>query len=207
MKSGRDVLVMDTQRSTDGDRAMRLREIIHYILFQYPDKRVSTRRLEKLVYAAELESIDRFGHRITDLDFIRDAFGPCSHELLRTAVGEFEHETFEVEGGEGRAFRRPERIEYLHLEEEAVEILDTVHREWGDRSPDALVDHSRSTDPYKDAEMYSSIDFDKYRSCSDALYRNPQLLKDLEEASAEIREGRGTRINTEEELDEFFESL
>ena len=207
MRIDRGVLAMDPDRSTEGDRGSRLRELIHYILSQYPDRRVSTRRLEKLVYVAELDSIDRFGHRLTDLDFIRDSFGPCSHELLRVAVGEFEHETFEVEGGEGRAFMTPDPIEYHHLDDEAVVVLDSVHRDWGARSPDALVDHARSTEPYKDAAMYSSIDFDKYKACSDALYRNPQLVKELEEASAEVEAGEGTRIGSDEELEDYLDSL
>jgi len=198
---------MEPEHATGMDRDERLKELVHYILSNYPDKRVSTRRLEKIVYVAELESIDRYGHRITDLDFIRHDYGPCSNELLRMAVGEFEHETFEFEGGEGRAFRKPKPVKYRLLEEKTIKIMDTVNGRWGKRSPNALVEYARSTDPYKDAELYAPIDFDKYKACSDALYRDPALARELEEAREEIREGKGTRVATEEELEDFFESM
>jgi uncharacterized phage-associated protein len=198
---------MEPEHTTGTDRGERLRELVHYILSNYPDKRVSTRRLEKIVYVAELESIDRYGHRITDLDFIRHDYGPCSNELLRMAVEEFEHETFEVEGGEGRAFRKPRPTEYRLLEEKTIKILDTVNGRWAKKSPNALVEYSRSTDPYKDANLYSPIDFEKYKACSDALYRNPDLKADLDQARKDIENGNCVVIKNEDELEDYFASM
>jgi uncharacterized phage-associated protein len=198
---------MSPESMTGEARGLRLRELIHYILSDFPDKRVSTRRLEKLVYVAELEAIDRFGHRLTDLKFIRDDYGPCSHELLRLAVEDFDFETFEFEGVEGRAFRKPSPMEYTLLDGETMDILRTIDSRWGQRSPDALVEYSRSTDPYKDAELYAPIDFDKYKACADALYRDPRLVANLEQARKDIERGDCVVINDDEGLDEYFDSM
>ncbi len=198
---------MSPERGMGEARGEWLRELVHYILSNYPDKKVSTRRLEKVVYVAELESIDRFGERLTDLDFIRDDFGPCSHELLRLAVEEFEHETFEYEGVEGRAFRKPKAIEYHVLDEQTIEVVDVIHRKWSKKSPDDLVEYSRSTDPYKDAKLKESIDFDKYKACSDALYRNPDLEAELDQSRKDIEDGNCVVINNDEELQDYFASM
>ena len=185
----------------------RLREIVHYILRSYPDKRVSTRQLEKLVYMAELEAIDRYGERLTDLRYIRDDFGPCSWELLRLSVDEFDHEEFAFGGGTGRAFRRPRARKYKLIDDRDRELIDSVVGTWRHRRPDDLVERTRGTPPYQEAELYHDIDLERYKRAADTLYRDPDLPRQLEEAREEIREGKGTRVSTRKELEEFLASM
>lgn len=138
------------------------RNVIMYLVFKSP-RYLSTSRLQKMAYLAELEFYREYGERLTGAEFYNHYYGPYSFDLEKVTV-EMEGDTIlmeiaETEKGEA-IFHRPdtERIN-IELSGREKSILDEVVNEWKFKPTQEIVQAAKSTTPFLSSRKGDKINF------------------------------------------------
>ena len=127
---------------------------------------LSTTRLMKLLYLAEVYHKELYGERLTDADFVSWDYGPFSVDVLRAeerllAAGLIDLDRCQTRGGHTASVPRPRvKIGGLRLSDSAGEVLRLVLLEWGKKDTDELVAFAKQTLPYVLAERREPLSFD-----------------------------------------------
>ncbi|MCD4841959.1 MAG: SocA family protein [Methanosarcinales archaeon] len=198
---------MDEQNKLDH----KIRDII--VFFTYNTKYLTEIRLNKLIYLAELYSIEKLGKRLLDIDFLSYRYGPYSPDIA--TIGEaisgeditIEYETTNT--GHNANFYRTtkDKMCVKHLTVEEFGVLDDIVRDFKFKSTSQIVDAAKNSEPYLKTSFEDVIDLDKYKRDMDAIYRNNELIDSVKQSMAEYSNGEGVLINSEEELHSYFDSL
>lgn len=189
----------------------KIRDIIVY--FTYNTKYLTEIRLNKLIYLAELYSIEKLGKRLLDIDFISYHYGPYSPDIA--TIGEAisgEDITIEYElantGHYANFYRTTqEKTCVKHLTVEEFGVLGDIVRDFKYGSTPQIVEAAKRSEPYLKTNFGDVIDLDKYKKDVDAIYRNNELINSVKQSMAEYSNGEGVLINSQEELDSYFDSL
>lgn len=198
---------MDEQTKIDH----KIRDII--VFFTYKTQYLTEIRLNKLIYLAELYSIEKLGKRLLDIDFFSYHYGPYSPDIA--TVGEAisgEDITIEYEPtntGYNATFYKTtqDKTCVKHITEKEFEVLDDIVRDFKYKSTPQIVDAAKNSEPYLETNFADVIDLDKYKKDMDAIYRNNELINSVKQSMAEYSNGEGVLINSKEELDSYFDSL
>jgi|GEM_PF-2261561 len=190
----------------------KLRDIIVY--FTFKTEYLTLIRLIKLIYIAEIYSIEKFGRRLTEVGFLNYRYGPWSSDIGSTGeiisgddiIIEFDR----TPQGHDASFFKPNVDEpAINLSEEDTSILDDVINEWGFKKTEEIIRFVKSTPLYKDSGFGELINFDEYiGECRSALVESDdKILLGVHEAIEEYKKGLGKTFETKDELLKHLQSL
>lgn len=126
---------------------------------------LSTRKLVKLVYLADVYHYQMFGKRLTDVHFKHYRYGAWSPEIEECVEelcdkGILTEEIVMTASGNPACVPKPAIAEtVIDLSEEGKEALNAVLRDWGDKSPDEVVKFTKSALPFINTPYDEEIDF------------------------------------------------
>lgn len=189
----------------------KLRDII--VFFTYTTEYLTEIRLVKLIYLAEIYAIEKFGERLTNIDFISHYYGPYSDEILSTGEAiageditiEYQETT---KGPYGSFFKTTkEKTCVEHLTKEELGVLKEIARKYKFKPTTKIVKDAKETEPYLKTEFGDAIDLDEYTKEMDLIYRNENLLTSVKQSMVEAQEGKGVLCTTSKDLEDYFDSL
>lgn len=188
----------------------KIRSIIDYFTYKMGGKYLSTRRLMKLYYTAELKSIEKLGRRLSSATFLNWNYGPWSPNVSLVADMS---DTVRVEAKEptdkypGKRYVPALEETEVNLSKKEMEILDEVIVEWKYKNTDTLVKKTKISAPFIWSEHGQKIDFEKLIECYKKTYGNKILLSSIKKSRREIAQDNIFSITSERELEAFVESL
>ncbi|CAD6494048.1 MAG: hypothetical protein LAKADJCE_00626 [Candidatus Argoarchaeum ethanivorans] len=190
----------------------KLRDIIVYFTFKM--KYLTLIRLIKLIYIAEIYSIEKFGRRLTEVDFLNYHYGPWSSEIDSTGeilsgddiLIEFDRTP---QGYDASFFKPNVDKTAINLSEEDISILDNVIKEWGLKKTGNIIRFVKSTPLYKNSGFGELINFDEYiEECRSVLVESDnKILSGVHEAIEEYKKGLGKTFETKDKLLKHLQSL
>ena len=142
----------------------RLQNIICYLAERL--KYLTEKRLHKLVYAAEIYYIEKFGERLTGIRYLNYHHGVYSpdisnaHACLDGVCLNIEEETTKT--GHPATFIKLVEGYPIELPTEMKDILDKVIADWEFESTDDLVEFTKSTLPWENSSFGKDLDLDEY---------------------------------------------
>jgi hypothetical protein len=136
----------------------------------------------KLAYLAELKAIEKWGRRLTQVDFKNWNYGPFSlgvQEFLESTGPEIRKEVKLLESGRTGQFFSPAKSKvHVSLTMAEIELLDEVLSFWRYRDNPALIRNSKQSPPFIWTSKGEDVPFDRY----------VDLVRELAEAeSSEFR--------------------
>ena len=190
----------------------KLRDIIVY--FTFKTDYLTEIRLTKLIYIAEIHSIEKFGRRLLGVDFLNYYYGPWSQEI--SFAGEIlsggdiliEFDTT-LHGYDASFFKPNVDKTTIDLSEEDVSILDGVLNDWGFKKTPEIIDYAKSTFPYKNSEFGELINFDEHieESISMIIENDDNIVSGTLDAIEEYKMGLGKTFETKKNLLNHLQSL
>ncbi len=157
------------------------------------------KKLQKLTYLAEIEYIEKYGERLSDLSFVHYYYGPFSADIMNIE-DEDENITL-INKNKGRyavkesSIINPEEVDKLDPEIEG--FLKEVLHKYMDKTGKDLEKIADSTEPFEEAEnLKDTIDLDGYAKYW-ALISDERFIKLVELKDAENikkKEQRNTGI-------------
>lgn len=203
--------MVHTER-TDKTVDKKLRDIIVYLTFK--TKYLTEIRLTKLIYIAEIYSIEKFCKRLSGINFLNYFYGPWSQEI--SSAGEMlsgsdiliEFDTTPY--GHDASFFKPNVDKTtICLSERDISILDDVLNDWGFKKTPEIIEYAKSTFPYKNSEFRELINFDEHieESISMTIENNDNIVCGTLDAIEEYNMGLGKTFKTKENLLNHLQSL
>ena len=177
----------------------KVRDVV--LFFAYKSNRpLSSKRIQKLAYLAELRAIEKWGRRLTQADFINYKHGPWSLEVALAAeeAPELQMSKEETPKGIGRFFSPAQnRAKILALDEEEIGLLNEVVTDWIRVDTDALVKAAKTSPPFIwTAKLRDPIPFDEYG----------KFVKSFKDAKAD-KLANVTVLDTKSAIESFVKSL
>lgn len=188
----------------------KIRSIITYFTYKLGGKYLSTRRLMKLYYMAELRSIEKHGRRLSKAKFWNWDYGPWSLDVVLVAdtVDGIKTELQEpTDKYSGKRYVPLYDKTKVFLNKEEMEILDKVLTHWKWKKTDKLVKETKSFAPFTWSSLGEEIPFDKLIECYDKTYRDKSLLASIKESRKEIAQNKITSIASEADIKAFINNL
>ena len=212
-----DEIVIDfadfpTHKELSARQAEKVKAVLIWIIFSHARTyRLTASRLMKLYYMAELRSIEKFGRRLSTVEFVNWHHGPWSQAVAMIADSvhpDYEMERVLTRDGHVAKFYRAAQAPQTetNLDKEETELLDQVIAEWKPRKTVDLITAAKETDPFVASNYGEVIDLDAYTKCWTEL-RSKTSQDEIERNLAEARAGRGKRFSTPQELRAYFKSL
>ena len=190
----------------------KLRDIIVYLTFKM--KYLTEIRLTKLIYIAEIYSIEKFGRRLSEINFLNYYYGPWSQEISfageMLSGGDILIEFDTTLYGYDASFFKPNVDKTtLHLFDEDVSILDDVLNDWGFKKTLEIIEYVKSTIPYKNSKFGELITFDEHieESISMTIENDDNIVSGTLDAIEEYNMGLGKTFETKENLLKHLQSL
>ena len=190
----------------------KLRDIIIY--FAFKTKYLTEIRLTKLIYIAEIHSIEKFGRRLSEVNFLNYYYGPWSQEI--SFAGEIisggdiliEFDTT-LHGYDASFFRPNVDKTTISLSDGDISILDDVLNAWGFKKTPEIIEYAKSTFPYKNSEFGELINFDDHieGSISMIVENDDNIVGGTLDAIEEYKMGLGKTFKTKENLLDHLQSL
>ena len=190
----------------------KLRDIIVY--FTFKTKYLTEIRLTKLIYIAEIYSIEKFGKRLSGVKFLNYFYGPWSQEIS-FAGGMLSGSDILIEfgttpSGHDASFFKPNVDKTtIRLCEGDISILDDVLNDWGFKKTPEIIEYAKSTSPYKNSEFGELINFDEHieESISMSIENDDNIVCGALDAIEEYKMGLGKTFETKENLLNYIQSL
>lgn len=190
----------------------KLRDIIVY--FTFKTKYLTEIRLTKLIYIAEIYSIEKFGERLSEINFLNYYYGPWSQEIS-FAGGMLSGDDVLIEfdttlhGYDASFFKPNVDKTTISLSEGDISILDDVLNDWGFKKTPEIIEYAKSTFPYKNSEFGELINFDKHieESISMIIENDDNIIGGTLDAIEEYKMGLGKTFKTKENLLNHLQSL
>ena len=139
--------------------------IMAYFCVNYPFKdEISNARLTKMVYLADLYSIQKFGNQLTNIRWYFDNFGPFVHDIENEA---YRNTDFEIISGLTMYGTPKRQIRFLHnsvnyeIPNQVIEILDKVIDDTKMLNWNQFIDFVYNTSPVRNSYRYSYLDLSK----------------------------------------------
>jgi hypothetical protein len=160
-----------------------LENVITYLCFK--SNPLSSRKLVKLVYLADLYHQQMFGERLTDVVFIHHKYGAwtpeietCCEELYNKGV--LKEESVNTPKGQAIIPKPAISRTKIKLPDNGLRALECVITDWGNKNPDDVVKFTKTTVPFLVTDFGEAIDFTR----SDAIAEYAQKKGiDVEEAA------------------------
>jgi hypothetical protein len=190
----------------------KLRDIIVYLTFK--TKYLTEIRLTKLIYIAEIYSIEKFGRRLSEINFLSYYYGPWSQEISfageMLSGGDILIEFDTTLHGHDASFFKPNVDKpTVRLYEGDLSILDDVLTDWGFKKTPEIIEYAKSTFPYKNSEFGELINFDEHieESISMIIENDTNIVNGALDAIEEYKMGLGKTFETKENLLNHLQSL
>jgi len=168
----------------------RLHNIICY--FAAKTKYLTEKRLQKLIYTAELYYIEEFCKRLTNIRFKNYNYGVWSPDVADANICldgiclSIKEE--ETTGGHLASFIELMGEHPFDLTEDEIRILDKVLEDWEFRTTDELVGFTKSTLPWEESKFGEDVDLDGYiEECEleNNFFSNKEIMEELERIEKE----------------------
>ena len=180
---------------------------------------LSSRKLVKLVYLVDVYHQQMFGKRLTNVHFKHYRYGAWSPEIGECVEelcdkGILLEETVQTSSGYPAIVPRPAISEtVIRLPESGLKALREILSDWGGRTPDEVVQFTKSTLPFINTPYDEEIDFSRCdpivayakeegisvkQAATEDIVSNESFVAELQEADKSLREGG--RILTHKEV-------
>ena len=130
-------------------------------------KPLSTRKLVKLVYLMDVYHQQLFGTRLTDVHFKHYRYGAWSPEIEGCVEelcdkGILREEVIQTSSGYPAVIPKPAIPEtVIKLPDSGVKALKEVLRDWGSKTPDEVVQFTKTALPFFNTPYDEEIDFSR----------------------------------------------
>lgn len=186
-----------------------LQNVITYFCFK--SRPLSSSKLTKLVYLADVYHYQLFGFRLTQVPFIRYLYGVWASDVARTLEELYEigilHEKVVNTQRNFKAIVPKASIPkvLVNLSKNAFLILEAVIEDWGNASPAEVVEFTKTTLPYINTSFGEKIDFSRCNAVAEYakedgisqekaatldILSDKSLLKQVLKGDADARAGR-----------------
>jgi len=143
----------------------KLRHVIEGFLSKY--EFLHEYRLQKLIYMADLLSIEEKDNRITEADFMPFMYGSYSEDIAEILESLEEKEEIgtkaDMHHGKVTTAYFDEAIDDDKISPEIKELIDRVHKVTKSRSNDDLANWSKETWLYENTPYAEKMDFEEYK--------------------------------------------
>jgi uncharacterized phage-associated protein len=176
----------------------KVKSVVLYLVENYPN--ITTTRLQKLFYLAELRSIEKNGKRISDAKYCSYRYGPYSPDVSAVADGlidkEITRKEFMRENHRGKSYRLNTKSVKFNLEPSEMRILDEILSEYKYKKNESILKEVYESEPFVWAAFNEDLDFNAYKKECKLLYHNDRI-KERVEAN---RKNKGTTYRSVEDL-------
>lgn len=203
------VMEMEQEMRAAPERS-ELQDIIVYFTYKMPY--LTEIRLNKLIYAAEIYCIEKFGKRLTDIPFMRYHYGPWSPRIgAEGAVisgTDIRIESRRTPDGHESTFFVPieDKKMSVNILEEKIPVLDDVVEDWRFKSTEELIEFTKSTIPYRRSKFGEVLDLDRHARLM-KLVHDKEIIEAVERSRREAKEGKGRTFVNKEELERYYDAL
>lgn len=132
-----------------------LREVVVEFLSKY--EALYEKRIQKLIFYGEVYTIENYGERLTNADFMPYLFGPYSRRLSNV-IEELTEDPRIGETREGQLFTQ-QSVDGGNLSREKKLLIERIHNETKLLSTEELVDFAKDTWFWQAFEEEEEIDF------------------------------------------------
>jgi uncharacterized phage-associated protein len=166
-----------------------LQNIIVYLCFKANP--LSTTKLTKLVYLADVYHVEMFGPRLTDVPFKHYRYGPWAPDVEREfeqlcALGIVEEKAYTTRAGRQAIVPRARvRETTVELPATAFEVLKAVIEDWGRASTEEVTSFAKTTLPFVGTDFDDEIDFARVDPVVDYARTHGVSIKDAATALVE----------------------
>lgn len=179
----------------------KLEDVIRFLLNHHTF--LHEKRIQKLVFLADLHSIQTRGRRLVEADFKRYYHGVYSEKIalaLQSLQGVDVRPDTGPDGAPTFVFLRPKKaLPTPHITREDRKILEEILQAYKSLSTEELAQVGKSTLLWESAEFGEQLDYDAYlRDPSSRL--TPQMKKAFEVAIEERRRGRPKTYATVDDM-------
>jgi hypothetical protein len=157
------------------------------------DIRLEPIALIKLVYLGELEAIEKYGKRLTDLSFIHYRHGPYSSELQNA----YKNKTLSSYNPNGKD------------DPDLLNVIETIVSKWKPvvqgGGLQGLINKTYHTLPFQEASYNAKIDFEKYKGnkyISETVV-DSQKYKKLSNPNIKLYSNKDLQDSVDEFLEQF----
>lgn len=185
-----------------------LQNIITFFCFKAAP--LSTRKLVKLVYLADVYYYQMFGKRLTDVPFKHYLYGPWSPEIEKSLeelceAGIIREEPIETRDGNVASVPKPAVKEtVVKLPHNAIKVIEMVLTDFGKADPGDVVAFTKKTLPFLNTPFDEEIDFSRCdpivayakeegvsvrQAATEDIVSNESLLAKIRGADRSLREG------------------
>lgn len=198
------------QKMTATPKRSELQDIIIYLTRKMPY--LTEIRLNKLIFAAEIYYIEKYGKRMTDIPFIHYHYGVWSPRIgaeaaLISGTDILVKTGKTPEGHESTFFVPVETKEVLvNISEEKISILEDIVRDWQFEPTEKLIEFTKSTIPYRRSKFGEVLDLDRYARLMKLVY-DKEVIEAVERSRREAKEGKGRIFVNKEELERYYDAL
>lgn len=180
----------------------KIENVVIYLTYKCGEEgRLNRTRLMKLIYLAELRAIEKWGRRLTNIDFKNWNFGPSSQRLLRvinTIGPEVRKEKRKTKSGNTAEFLIPAKSKTrISLTMPEIELLDEVLDNWKYEKNEILIENSKKSPPFIWTNHGNDIPFEEYK----------KFAEKLNEAKSNDSRIFGVALSSKEEIEEYIEAL
>lgn len=139
----------------------KLRDVIKYIVDNYPGGTLTRTKLVKLVFLADAIAEEELDNKITDTNYIYYYYGPYSDDIIDT-VQEMDGDSIkETRGrasfGKYYSYKSVKSDEELNLSEKEVDIMTRILSDYGSYGTEDLVERVYDEYDITSKEKYSQI--------------------------------------------------
>jgi len=180
---------------------------------------LSARKLVKLVYLVDVYHQQMFGARLTDVHFKHYRYGAWSPEIEECVEelcdrGILVEEVIQTSSGYSAIVPKPAIPEtVIELPDSGLKALRQVLRDWGSKTPDEVVQFTKSSLPFFNTSYDEEIDFSRCdpivayarekgisteQAATEDILSNESFVAKIQEADKKLREGG--RILTHKEV-------
>lgn len=176
---------------------------------------LTEKRMQKLFYIAEIEYIQKYGKRFSDVTFISHKHGMYSFDikyLLDTLEDEGKITSVfkkTKDGYDAQFFHPNKRKIIIELNDKRIEILNAIIKNFIFRSTEEIIKFAKSTKPYKTTPLGKKIDLERYaEECfDDSLLRDKKITSDIIESEREYKKGVFTKFDSHSKLLKHLDSV
>jgi len=156
----------------------KLQDVVKFLTYRCGKSgKLNRTRVMKLIYLAELRSIEKSGKRLTDCIFKNWNYGPFSSEILSAIenIGtDVKREAMVAKEGRKGEFLIPIKEKtFVNLEKDEMTLLDEVLSTWKYESNENIISSSKKSPPFTWTSRGDTIPFEEYTE----FIRNVNLAK------------------------------
>lgn len=180
----------------------KIRDIVVYLTYKCGEGgRLNKTRLMKMIYLAELRAIEKWGRRLTNVDFINWNFGPFSKKIQRVideVSPEVRKEKKETTSGTTAEFLIPTKSKtQISLTMPEIELLDEILNVWMYEKNEIIIENSKNSPPYIWTNRGDEIPFEEYISFAEKM--NTVRVDDFRRS--------GVTLSSKKDIEEYINRL